>query len=209
MTALRLIDVLPDFGAPPPPTSPPTPRPEVARPAAPPPAPVVDIEAIVRARVAAAEEALRLELAREHEAAMAAERESATAALEAQARSLGAEAGARISTRLDELERQVRDALSSTVTRILGGLLTEDLQRRALASFAEAISSALAADDALRIEVRGPASLAEPLMEALGARAAAIHFTEAEGLDLGASIDGGILETRMSEWAEILAGIVA
>jgi len=73
----------------------------------------------------------------------------------------------------------------------------------------EIVGEGSCADDALRIEVRGPASLAEPLMEALGARAAAIHFTEAEGLDLGASIDGGILETRMSEWAEILAGIVA
>lgn len=205
MSALRLIDVLPDFGAP---LSAPPPRREIERTAAPPP-PQVDIEATIRARVAVAEEALRLSLAREHEAVLAAERDTAAAALDAQAKALGAEAGAAIGARLDELERHVQGAVSSAVARILGGLLSDDLQRRSLASLVEAIASALAADDALRIEVRGPASLADPLMQALGAKAAAVHFVEAEGLDLNAGIDGGVIETRMAEWAETLSGILA
>ena len=205
MSALRLIDVLPDFGAPP---LPQVPRREAERPAAPPP-PAVDIETIVRARITVAEEALRLSLASEHETAMAAERERAAAALAAQAESLGAEAGAAIAKRLDQLERQVQDVVSSAVARILGGLLTDDLQRRALASLADVILSVLAADDALRIEVRGPASVAEPLIQALGKKADAVHFLETEGFDVSASIDGGTIETRMSEWAETLSGILA
>jgi hypothetical protein len=207
MSALRLIDVLPDFGAPPPPpVQAQVPRREAERPS---PPPAIDVEATVRARVTVAEEALRLSLTSEHEAAMAAERERAAAALAAQAKLLGAEAGAAIAARLDHLERQVEDVVSSAVARILGGLLTDDLQRRSLASLADAIMSALAADDALRVEVRGPASLAEPLMQALGGKADAVHFLEAEGFDFSASVDGRTIETRMSEWAETLSGILA
>jgi hypothetical protein len=212
MSALRLIDVLPDFGAPPPDSasasaSVPPSRRDIERPVAPPPQ--VDVEAAVRARVAVAEEALRLTLGQEHEAALASERARAAAALEAQARLLGAEAGAAIGARLDEMERQIQAAVSSAVARILGGLLSDDLLRRSLESLVVAIRAAIAADDAVRIEVRGPASIAEPLMQALGERAAAIHFVETEGLDVSAAIDDGTIETRMSEWADTLSGILA
>jgi len=224
MAALRLIDALPDFAAPGREARAPvfvaSPHPQAAPslaapllaeppPAAPPPPELPDIAEIVRMEVAVAEEALRIRLEAEHGKALEAERDAHCEALAAQAERFGREAGDLIAGRLDELERAVAGQLGGEVARILGGMLSEDLRKRSIDSLAAKIGEALRDAEAIRIEVRGPQSMFAGLAAVLGARVVNLDFIETNGLDLSATIDGSVFETRLSQWAEELSGIFA
>lgn len=63
--------------------------------------------------------------------------------------------------------------------------------------------------EAVRIQVRGPQSLFEPLRTALGERAGNLQFIETPGFDLTVSIDGNLFETRLSEWSSALSGALS
>jgi hypothetical protein len=209
MAALRLIDALPDFGAPVHAEREARTPDTVHRPASPPQPPAVDIEGMIRAAVARAEEALAARLAAEHEAALQAERKRYAEELQALARSFGDEAGATIAARLAEIERGVGEHVSAAVARLLGGILSGDLQRRSLDSLAKAIAAAVDDADAVRIEVRGPQSLFSGLSTALAGHAASLHHVEADGFDLSVTIDGTVFETRLSEWSAILSEVLS
>ncbi|MDQ6433725.1 hypothetical protein RB623_06630 [Mesorhizobium sp. LHD-90] len=206
MAALRLIDALPDFGAPAAP-APGTPR-APAPPSPAPQPPQVDVDAIVRAEVERAEQALAMRLAVEHEAALLAERRTHAEEIEALSHRLGEDAATAIATRLTELERGVGEHVSATVARILGGVLADDLRRRSIESLARSIDAALRDADSLRIEVRGPRSLFEGLSQALAGRAANLHHIETDGFDLSVAIDGAVFETRLGEWSGVLSEIL-
>jgi len=61
----------------------------------------------------------------------------------------------------------------------------------------------------VRIGVRGPLSLFEPLSAALGSRAANLDFTEASGFDLTVTIDETVFETRIAEWSASLSEVLS
>ncbi len=199
MAAHALIDALPDFGA----------RP-VLRAAPPPPAPPpVDIEALVAHRVAEAEAALaerfqealdaeRAETEARHAAGMAAERAR-----------LGEAAAALIGERLADMEHRLATLGGDALARMLGSLMSEELQRRALARLAGVIRAALADRDAVRVEIGGPVSLIEPLRDALGDQPVAVDYVERPGFDVVVAIDGDLFETRLGEWSATLSDIIA
>jgi len=207
MAQVRLIDVLPDFA----------PRNhmaanserlphatqragEASRP---------DVGELLRQEGERAQAAAEARLSARHEAQMAELREEMDRALSEQARHLGEDAGQTIALRLSEMQAQVSAHLSSAVARIVGGVLSEELQRRSVAILATAIGAALADSDAVTIGVRGPQSLFAALTEALGARAVGIDYVEDGGFDLTVTIDGAVLETRLGEWSAALSEILA
>ncbi|MEQ1954266.1 hypothetical protein [Mesorhizobium sp. CN2-181] len=205
MAVLRLIDALPDFGEPA--------RPDVragasvAAPIQPPPQ--VNVAEIVRAEVERAEQAMMMRLTVEHEAALLAERQRHDETVEALAQRLGGEAGTAVATRFAELERDVGAHVSDVVARLLGGVLSDNLQKRSLASLARSIEAAIHDTEAVRIDVRGPQSLFAGLSAVLADRAANLHHVETEGFDLSVTLDGTVFETRLSEWSAILSEILA
>lgn len=209
MAALKLIDALPDFGPAPGQQRPGQPQAagpaHAAAPAAPPP----DIGAIVRAEVAQAESALAMRLSVEHETALLAERQQQAEAAEAMLRRLGEEAGTSIAEKLAAVERGVGEHVSATVARLLGGILSEDLQKRSIDSLARLIVAAVGDAEAIRIEVRAPQSLFSGLSAALAGHAASLHHIETEAFDLSVTIDGTVFETRLSEWSAVLSEILA
>lgn len=207
MARFALADALPDFG------------PRVARPdpqagpaEEPAPAPqraMPDPEDLVRHAVGTAEAALAARLAFEHSAAMEALRETHAAEMAALAQGLGAEAGALIERRMAALEEGLTAHASAVAARILGSVLSEELQKRSVAGLVASIREAARDGDALRIEVRGPQSLYESLRAALGGRADSLHFVEAPGFDLELRVDGELFETRLSEWSVALGDILS
>ena len=62
--------------------------------------------------------------------------------------------------------------------------------------------------EAVRISIRGPASLYDGLQASLGAFAADLHFEEAPGFDLTVAIDDAVFETRLSEWSAALSQVL-
>jgi hypothetical protein len=206
MPAAALFDLLPDFGAS-------LPRSGTAPAEADQPKrhvqPAVDVEAIVARSVAEAEAALEARLSAAHQAALEAERVANAQEAKAFLESLGDDVGKRIAERIDAMEARIGEAVGASVARILGNTLGDDLRKRSLEALARSIQASIGGREATRIAVRGPLSLFEPLVAALGAYAERLDFVEAPGFDLTVIIDDAVIETRMGEWADAFGEVLA
>ncbi|AZO28117.1 MULTISPECIES: hypothetical protein [unclassified Mesorhizobium] len=208
MASGALFDLLPDFGLRSPragqaPVAADIERkPEISPPQA-------DIGALIAEAVADAEAALEARLTAAHRAALEAERRANDDAAKAFLESFGGDLGAAVAMRVDAMEARVADLTATTVARIIGGIVSDDLQKRSLAALAQTISAAVADGEAVRIVVRGPLSLFEPLRAALGDRAANLDFTEAPGFDLTVTIDDTVFETRIAEWSASFSEVLS
>lgn len=211
MAARALFDCLPDFGEAPGPVFPlilpdiggmPAMEPES-------PVPAPDVDAIVAAEVAAADDRLRAELEAEKEAALAAEREHHAAEMQAMQASLGEAAAARIAAAFDDAEARLSTLATAAVARLLSSVLGDDMARRSVEELAAAIRRIVADRDAVQVHVSGPQSLVESLAASLGPVAERCDFSEAPGFDVTAVIDGTILETRLAEWSALVGEAVS
>ncbi|RVC78595.1 hypothetical protein EN766_09070, partial [Mesorhizobium sp. M2A.F.Ca.ET.046.02.1.1] len=157
MVSAALFDLLPDFGSRTPHASQAaTPREAAHMPAAPAPhAPQADIGALIAEAVADAEATLEARLALAHQAALDAERQASDDAARAFLESFGGDLGAAVATRIDAMEQRVAELAGATVARIIGGLLSDDLQERSLQALSRAIAAAVADNEAVRIGIRG------------------------------------------------------
>ncbi|MDX8528725.1 hypothetical protein RFM68_30075 [Mesorhizobium sp. MSK_1335] len=208
MASAALFDLLPDFGSRTPHANQaPTAGDAGHIPAA--PAPQADIGALIAEAVADAEAALEARLAFAHQAALDGERQANDDAAKAFLESFGGDLGTAVATRIDAMEQRVAELAGATVARIVGSLFSDDLQQRSLQALSRAISAAVADSEAVRIGVRGPLSLFEPLQAALGPRAANLDFTEAPGFDLTVTIHGTVFETRIAEWSASLSEVLS
>jgi hypothetical protein len=205
MSAAALLELLPDFGPTkerrdPMPAG--APRPTASTPQA-------DIGQLIAEAVAEAEAALEARLTEAHENALAAERQANADEAKAFLETLGADVGTTIAARIDAMQAQVIELVSTTAARVIGGVLSKHLQERSLEALADTIRNAVADAEAIRIRVRGPISLFETLSASLGDLADTLDFTEAPGFDLTVAIDDVVVETRMSEWSTALSEILS
>ena len=195
MAALALSDFLQDFGrrplshaeAPPPPV-------ELA-PVAFGPTPEEELQQKIAEAVAAAEVALTERLSRVYE------RDNHAAEVAELRTVLGTDAGALIAARLGDVEAGLVELTTATAARILGAFAGAEMQKKTIERLAGLIRDSVRDREIVRIEVRGPRSLFEPLEAALGDKAASIDFVEDSGFDLAVAIDGSLLETRLGEWS--------
>jgi sigma54-dependent transcription regulator len=159
---------------------------------------------VVRAEAAVTERLTAL-----YEATLQAERDSHAAERDELRRGLGSNAGALIEERLTAMQAELLALTTATVARILGSVLTDELQKRAVEALSSRIDEAIRDGEALRIRAAGPQSLCEALAAALGEHAANVEFSERPSFDLVVTIDSSIYETRLAEWADELAKVVA
>jgi hypothetical protein len=208
MPSAALFDLLPDFGA----------RTQRAVPSHPAlndqqkpemPAPQADIGTLIAEAVAEAEAALEMRLATAHAAALEAERQANAEEARVFLESIGHDVGKAVSARIEAMETRVTGLVSAAVARIIGGIVTDDLQRRSIDALALAVRDAVGDADAVRIAVRGPLSLFDTLKASLGPRAANLDFIETPGFDLTVAIDETVFETRMAEWSSTLSEVLA
>lgn len=205
MRSTALSDLLPDFG------------PRVSRSEAS-PTPIhaaaaaneqVDTTRLIAEAVARAEEALEARLNAAHQSELEAERQANAEEAKAFLETLGKDIGVTITDRVADMEERVIGLVSDSVARMIGGVLSDDLQKRSLTALAQAVRAAASDAESTRIEIRGPLALFEPLKTALGARADNLHFTEAPGFDLSLIVDDTVFETRMAEWSAALAEVLS
>lgn len=173
------------------------------------PDPVPDIKAIVAEAVAQAELALAARLDAEHQAALQAALESHAAELDEVRGRLGAETGAKLAAALVDLENRTIQATTSVTARILAQFVSDDIAERAVAELAHTIKDAIGDADTMRIRIRGPQSLFVPLTMAMGEQARHLELVETSALDITASVDETLFETRISEWSVALAEVLA
>ena len=137
------------------------PRPET-------PAPQADIGALIAEAVIDAEAALEARLAVAHEAELEAERQASADEARVFLEGFGGDLGAAVAARIDAMEAKVSELVGATVARIIGGIVSDDLQKRSLEALAGTIREAVGDSEAVRIAVRGPLSLFETLKASLG-----------------------------------------
>lgn len=208
MRQATLSDLLPDFGAP-------SLHAGVSAPALVEPhdfadtPPHVDVDRLIAMAVAKAEDALEARLTAAFNEQLEAERRTAAEQARALVDGLGEDIGQAITQRTDQLERHLHDLMSDAVARIVGGVLSEELQKRSLVALEKIIRDTLADPETIRIGVRGPLSLYEPLKAALGKQAARLDFTESSALDLTLVVNDTVVETRMSEWSAALSEVLS
>jgi hypothetical protein len=210
MSRHALRDLLSDFGATArlqPPELPAV-EGEPAMPVEGPPA-AIDIDAMIGEEVAKTEASVTERLTALYEATLQAERDNHAAEQDALRSSLGTEAAALIEARFAAMEAELTALTTSAAARILGNLLTGEVQKRAIAALSGRIGEAIRDGEAVRIRVAGPQLLCEALAAALGEHATSVEFSERASFDLAVSIDSSIYETRLAEWASELAGLLA
>ena len=98
-------------------------------------------------------------------------------------------AGQTITQHFPVLENQVVELATQATARMLGSVLTEDLQKRSIAELERVVRSAIDDREALRIRVSGSPALWEALKAGLGEKASHVDFAEAPGFDISVTID--------------------
>jgi hypothetical protein len=210
MAALALADVLKDFGGPQRPAKP-GPMADALRQPSP-----ISVEpaqpqepSILEKAVAEALLEQKTQLEAEHAAEIEALKENHGQEIARIQAEIGDRSGAIVAAGFEAMEERLQTLTSSVAARILGIALTEDVQARALDALAKSIKDAARDREAVRIRISGPLSLFEALQPMLGRHAEQVEFSESAGLDITASIDDALFETRLSEWSASLSEILA
>jgi len=208
MPSAALFDLLPDFGTRSPRAGQPQAAAEPERSPAE-PVPQADIGTLIAEAVADAETALEARLGAAHQAALDAERRANADEAKVFLEGFGGDLGQAIAIHINAMEARVTDLVSATLARIIGGMVSDDLQKRSLDALARTIREAVADSEAVRIAVRGPLSLFEALAASLGSRAGQLDFVESPGFDLTVVIDEAVFETRIAEWSASLSEVLS
>ena len=205
-----LFDLLPDFGTTAPKASKAARNGAFAPPeSVEPTVPERDLGILVAEAVAEAETALASRLNEAHQAELSTMQAAHLAEKTAFLETLGGDIGKAVAAHMTEMEQRVATLTATAVARLLGGHLSNDLQRRSLEALTATLSDAMRDGEAVRIRIRGPALLFETLQTALGGLAGNLDFTEADGFDLTVTIDDVVFETRMAEWSGALSEVLA
>lgn len=167
--------------------------------------PQPDVDALIAEAVARAEAETAERLVAEHAEILNGERERHAEEIAGLQARLGEEASMLIEQRFADATRELVDLTGAVASRILGGLMTDDLRERSLARLADVIQVALADDEAVRIRVRGNPALYDALCSRLANHVDQIDYTESADFDLSIAIDDSVYETRLAEWSAALA----
>ncbi|BCH23146.1 hypothetical protein MesoLjLc_28850 [Mesorhizobium sp. L-8-10] len=161
-----------------------------------------DIDELMRIEAERVERELTERLRAEYEATLAAERERHAAETEALERQFGEAMGAAVADEMTRMRETLTALVTAVTARILGPVLTADLQRRAVDTLAATVRAALEDDESIRVKVSGSPALYEGLRAAVGDDIAHFFdFSESPAADLTVRIDERVFETRLSEWS--------
>jgi hypothetical protein len=172
--------------------SPPRPQPQAA-------APAEDDDAYQRGRASGYASALV-----EFEQRLEEEKDKLNVRLADERRNMLDEAAARISDGIAAAGAQLETKIAGTAARILEPFISNAVQKQAVATFVDQLSS-IASDPrrpALRISC--PPELLEMLRDKITARAIAVEFRVAPAVEVSVAVDNVLLETRLRLWAERL-----
>jgi flagellar biosynthesis/type III secretory pathway protein FliH len=114
------------------------------------------------------------------------------------------EAVAKIAADIAEVGNQLETKVAGVVARILEPLITSAMQKQAITSFVEQLSSI--ASDSRRpvLRITGPSDLLELVRGKLGVRAIAVELRAAPVAEVSVIVDDIMLESQVKLWTERL-----
>ena len=114
------------------------------------------------------------------------------------------ETAARIAGDIAEVGNQLEAKIAGVTARILEPFISSAVQKQAVASFVEKLSSLTADSRRPGIRVTGPSELIELIRTKLGVRAIAVELRAGPVAEVSVVVDEVVLETQMKVWADRL-----
>jgi hypothetical protein len=143
----------------------------------------------------------RAAAAAEFDVELAKERARSEAQIAVARQSWLAEEGGRMSDAMVAAFRELETSIADSVARILEPFLAAALREKMLAGLSETLSTLLDSDRTL-LKVSGPESFLNALRERLGTSRESIEYLPAEGMDIRATADHTVVETRLQAWSD-------
>ncbi|MEG9524538.1 MAG: hypothetical protein MIL41_02005 [Hyphomicrobiales bacterium] len=142
------------------------------------------------------------------EAAVAAERDAAAAAL-AEARQLWVEAeSAVLASAFTAQAEALETRLAQSLARVLQPFLAEALRREAIGDLHATLASILADGPSGTLDVTGPADLVAALARRLDLPSGRLTLDSNGSPDVRIRTNGTVIETRLKAWGERIAALV-
>ena len=114
------------------------------------------------------------------------------------------ETAARIASNIEEVGNQLEAKIAGVTARILEPLISSAVQKQAVASFVEKLSSLTTDARRPMLRVTGPSELIELVRSKLGVRSIAVELRAEPVAEVSVIVDQVVLETQMKIWADRL-----
>lgn len=119
------------------------------------------------------------------------------------------ETAGKIATGIAEIGNQLEAKIAQVVARVLEPLVVNVMQKQAIATFVEQLSSVTSDSRRPTLRISGPSDLLEAVRAKLGVRSISIEFRTTQAADISIIADQVVLETQIKLWAERLKYAVA
>lgn len=114
------------------------------------------------------------------------------------------ETAGKVAEGIKEVGNQLEAKVAQVVGRILEPLVTNVVQKQAVATFVEQLSSITSDSRRPTLRISGPAELLDAVRGKIGVRAMSMEFRTAQTADISVIVDDVVLETQVKLWTERL-----
>lgn len=140
----------------------------------------------------------------EYERKLDEEKDKFSARLGEERQDLLNETAATIANNIAEVGNQLEARIAGVTARILEPLISSVVQKQAVASFVEKLSSVTGDSRRPVLRITGPSELIELVRSKLGVRSIAVELRAEPVAEVSVIVDQIVLETQMKIWAERL-----
>ncbi|MCK9908094.1 hypothetical protein MXD81_03060 [Microbacteriaceae bacterium K1510] len=114
------------------------------------------------------------------------------------------ETAGKVAEGVKDVGNQLEAKIAQVVGRILEPLVTNVVQKQAVATFVEQLASITSDSRRPTLRISGPAELLDAVRSKIGVRAMAMEFRTAQTGDISVIVDDAVLETQVKLWTERL-----
>jgi hypothetical protein len=112
------------------------------------------------------------------------------------------ETAAKIVRDIGEIGNQLETKIAAVTARVLEPFISSAVQKKAVASFVEQLSSLTSDTRRPTLRISGPSDLLELVRSKLGVRSIAVELRATQGAEVSIIVDELVLETQLKLWVE-------
>jgi hypothetical protein len=109
---------------------------------------------------------------------------------------------AKIARDIAEIGNQLETKIAAVTARVLEPFISSAVQKKAVASFVEQLSSLTTDARRPTLRISGPSDLLELVRSKLGVRSIAIELRATQGAEVSIIVDELVLETQLKLWVD-------
>ena len=109
---------------------------------------------------------------------------------------------AKIARDIAEIGNQLETKIAAVTARVLEPFISSAVQKKAVASFVEQLSSLTSDTRRPTLRISGPSDLLELVRSKLGVRSIAVELRATQGAEVSIIVDELVLETQLKLWVD-------